>query len=217
MQSSEFYAQRDNLLYWSLEKGNLTRLYDKEIRPYIENDCINLSVFALAPIPLLILLGSLLTNKHDIDVYQYKKDLASWQNDLTKTPVQYTCTRHNFKLSCQDVILALSLSGNVKKENIQKTISLDNTFYEITADNPTDDVIRCPEDIRCFFNAYRKVREEIWNTHGKGTKIHLFGAIPVSIAIEIGRQYNKNSDMPIVTYHFCQNNYRKIYTVGEDV
>lgn len=216
LQNSEFQVQRDNILYWAIEKENLTRLFDKDIRPYIENDCINLSVFALAPIPLLVLLGALLTNKHDVDVYQYKKDLASWQNDFTKAPVKYNCTRHGFKIGGNDVILALSVSSKVKIENIRAAISLDNTFYEISSDNPTDDVIGNREDMSCFFAVYRKMREEIWQTHGRGTKIHIFGAIPISIAVEIGRQYNRNSDMPIVTYDFYQNTYKKIYTIGED-
>ena len=49
---------------WEIESKNLTNLFEQRVKPLLVNKEIHhLSIFAIAPQPLLILLGSLLTGK----------------------------------------------------------------------------------------------------------------------------------------------------------
>ena len=46
----------------------------------------------------------------------------------------------------------------------------------------------------------RKVYDDIKAQHGEHAKIHTFPAIPVSVAIEVGRVRMPKSDLPLLVY-----------------
>jgi hypothetical protein len=205
--------QQDDKNFWEVELANLDKKFNKDLLPIIENTSKNLSVFAFGSIPLLVKLGYLLSNKSNIDVYQKSKSPDTWKWDNNKSSMRFNLQKAigNKK---DDVVLILSLSGKVSKDNIVKTISLDNkTVYEISIDEPYDDFLRTKEQLNDFMSVYRKVKEEILNTHPK-SKIHLFAAIPVCVAVEIGRSWNANFDLPIITYDFHNGEYTQAEIIG---
>lgn len=50
------------------------------------------------------------------------------------------------------------------------------------------DCINSEKDLSAFWHIYQKVCDEILNTFGSDSTIHLFSAIPVSAAFEVGRR-----------------------------
>lgn len=62
--------------------------------------------------------------------------------------------------------------------------------------------------------------DDIKKTHGNNTKIHLFPAIPVSVAVELGRAYMPKADLPIVIYDRNLSDKEKIFkkaiVIGDD-
>ena len=66
--------------FWSTEQTHLKTVFFKLIEPLIiENDPAHFSLFALAPMPLLIKMGALFTDKISVDVYQPIREPKTWR------------------------------------------------------------------------------------------------------------------------------------------
>ena len=67
-------------LFWQTEANHLRAAFERQVRPRIvEAKPNHFSVFALANQPLLILLGSLLTDKVPAEVYQLHREPRTWK------------------------------------------------------------------------------------------------------------------------------------------
>jgi hypothetical protein len=51
----------------------------------------------------------------------------------------------------------------------------------------------------------RRLYDDIKAQHGEGATIHVFPAIPVSVAIELGRVRMPKSDLPLLVYDNVQD------------
>lgn len=49
----------------------------------------------------------------------------------------------------------------------------------------------------------------------KRSMVHVFAAVPVSVAVEIGRHWNSNVDLPMAIYNFTNGKYEKAIIIGE--
>jgi hypothetical protein len=66
--------------YWATESDNLRSAFERYVTPLInDGKPCHFSVFGIAPQPLLILLGSLLTDKIPADVYQLHREPPTWK------------------------------------------------------------------------------------------------------------------------------------------
>ena len=62
-------------------------------------------------------------------------------------------------------------------------------------------------------NEYRIITDVIKKNHGSNVTIHLFAAIPTSVAFEIGRNKNLSINSKIKTYQFHQGEYTFILEI----
>ena len=207
--------------YWSYESQNLEKNFKNKVLPLFDN-CNNerkdFSIFALAPIPLLIKFGTLLSNKQRIDVYQLQKSPTQtwrWQNSNTR--VKYTTNYKNCPTSIKQVVLILSLSGKPLIDTIQSTVSFENSLVvEITTDTtPYEDFLKTRQQLDDFIKEYLKTKEEIRSICKQVVPIHLFAAIPNAIAVEIGRHRDTTADLPLITYNLANNKYHRALTIGD--
>src|SRR5947207_1243714 len=65
--------------YWLTESDNLRAAFERHVTPRIkEAEPCHFSMFGFAPQPLLILLGSLFTDKIPVNVYQLHREPPNW-------------------------------------------------------------------------------------------------------------------------------------------
>jgi hypothetical protein len=70
----------DESEYWGLQVANLRRQFDRKVRDRFQaGDLRHLSLFALAPQPLLVELGRLLSDIAAVDVYQLHREPQNWR------------------------------------------------------------------------------------------------------------------------------------------
>ncbi len=218
LKDSQFFVGDSN--YWEIEEKNLINSFAKRVTPAIEdykNGFMNISVFAIGPIPLLVKLGELLSNKHNIDVYQLKKTPKTWEWETGKEDNEY---KINYIQECKDpkrVVAIFSISGRVKLEEIQRAVTWDDALVvEVTVDGePYDDFLRTKRQLQKFVKCYQVLKEQIRDKSRTGTMVHVFAAVPVSIAVEIGRQRNSTFDLPLTIYNYEKGKYEKAITIGE--
>ncbi len=97
--------------FWDTEAENLKRHFHKRVGERLATgDIKHLSIFALAPQPLLILLGSLLTDIPEAEVFQRHREPQTWHWPLHPKPQNLQV--HASTRTGGSPTLVLSLSAN---------------------------------------------------------------------------------------------------------
>jgi hypothetical protein len=186
-------------IFWRTEPDNLRRQFERMIRERIATREITyLSVFALGPMPLLIELGRLLSDIVPADIYQLHREPSGWNWASNGPRIEYEIiksTRNGGK-----VALKLGISADVTDDRIMAVLGDGASIWSLTAKVPGNDVMRYPEDLQEFRRLMRGLYNEIKAVHGEGTTIHMFPAVPVSVAVEIGRVRMPKADLPVLVY-----------------
>ncbi|RYE15555.1 MAG: SAVED domain-containing protein, partial [Sphingobacteriaceae bacterium] len=83
------------------------------------------------------------------------------------------------------------------------------SIWEITHINPGNDFLRSKELLGKFRSIMRKAFDQIKQVHGQNNLLHVFPAMPVSTAVELGRVRMPKADLPMIIYD--QNNKHKAF------
>ena len=185
--------------FWLMEQVSLTANFDTKIKQKREAGVINhLSVFGLAPQPLLILLGSLLGDIHHTEVYQSHREPKNWKWLDEKDTLVYEIKRPT-KIHSK-IALNFSLSGNITDDRIENILGKDCSIWTFTVETPHNDLIRNKEHLVRFRQEVRLLMNEIKTVHGQDNIIHVFPAMSNSTAIELGRVRMPKADLPLLIY-----------------
>lgn len=185
--------------YWQAESSHLYKSYERKIAPLIDRDpCKHFSVFALAPQPLLIQLGALLTDKISVETYQLHREPKGWlwQNCLEEFDF-IVCRPSEFS---GHSVLLISLSDHVSRDRITRVLGDGVSIWEVTIASPSNEFMKSKEQLSLFRKCLRRLMVEIKLTHGNDAPLNIFPAMPVSCAIELGRVRMPKADMPWVIY-----------------
>jgi len=192
----------DTEKFWEIERENLHSYFASLIKARLSRgDIHHLSVFALAPIPLLIELGILLTDKTRASIYQLHREPPGWawlENEIDSN-FKYIFELPN-DTDKKSVALVISFSGRIADVDITDTLGDDVAIWHLTIDQPANDFLKKETQLAKFRQELRKVFDIIKHTHGKNAVIHIFPAVPVAIAIEVGRVWMPKADLPFVIY-----------------
>lgn len=178
-----------------------------------------LSVFAIAPIPLLVHFGKLLGDLADIDLYQKHRVGRPWrwreEVDRSNDFYNVMCPEPS-GIEDKPVALLLSVSEVVNRARVKGALGTDPVTYEIIAKDSSRDFLRSRERLHAFSIELRKLLCLIRDNHPKDQPIHVFGALPAPLAIELGRNL-KPFDAPFYIYEYEKAHRRFEYalTVNE--
>lgn len=198
IKNSSFEDRTD--AYWGFEASHIENLVTQQIRPRIKSGEIShLSIFGFAPQPLLIRLGSLLSDIPAAEVYQRKKEPSSWAWEDQPTSWEYVIERPKSTHS-KTPALVFALSANVVDVRVTAVLGEDAEIWRVTIPEPHNDFVRSRVQTYEFRRALRRLLNEIKTSHGEDSVIHVFPAMPVSLAVDFGRIHNLKSDLPLVIY-----------------
>ena len=186
---------------WEKASKNLEDKVKKELLPFLRTAGINhISLFGIAPMPLLVKLGTLLNEKYSVEVYQKHRNPDNWcmleeetdsfivnrPEDHTKTPV-----------------LVLSLSDRIT-ERITKNYNGKASIWEVTIEKPNMDMMRTKNQLEEYKRIVRDLLNEI-SRLSDSPSINVHMAIPVSCAIELGRVWMPKPHKSLALYDYRNN------------
>ena len=203
--------------YWTVQRDNLRRQFATKIGGRIERQEIrHLSVFALAPQPLLIELGRLLCDIVPATVHQRHREPASWRWQRDSEPVVYRVAAP--EASCSGpIVLKLAVSATVTNDRITAVLGDDPAIWSLVAEGAHNDIVRAPEDQAAYRTALRGLFDQIKARHGSGQIIHLFPVLPVSLAVETGRVWMPKADPQMLIYDEQRDHgFRPVLSIGND-
>jgi hypothetical protein len=202
--------------YWSTESSNLVVAFSKQIQPLIKEGNPGLfSVFALAPMPLLIKLGSLFTDKIDVDVYQlHREPFQSWHWLQGPNPTNFIIKRP--VTTKGPPVLVISLSDSIAQDRVWSTVGKDISIWELTIEQPHNDFLKSMDQLSQYREAVRRLLAAIGQAHGLATPLSIFPAMPVACAVEMGRVRMPKACMPLVIYdqNHKLNKFISVLTIG---
>lgn len=184
-----------------------TKLVKSKIEYFLDSAMMDektnhLSLFALAPIPILVYAGNLLSNKVPSDLFQKHRDTKNWKWKNEGELVQYKIVTVKEGTDRKKVALVLSLSGKIQLEDLPSEVINDATIYEITLENDLPDplFLNQKQDLINFSVIYQQTLRQIGTNHGKLDELHLFPAIPAPVAVVCGQELMPKIDPVLVVY-----------------
>jgi hypothetical protein len=181
--------------FWTVEATQLVTQFERRVRERVaDRDIDHLSVFALAPQPLLILLGTLLGDIVPADVYQRHREPPTWS-------WPETATLQPFEVQEPEGIsgppaLVLGLSATVTPDRIAAVVGPDASIWSVSVPRPHNELIKSREQLAQFRSIARTLLDRIKAVHGQTTPISVFPAASVSVAVELGRVRMPKADAP---------------------
>lgn len=179
-----------------------------------------LAIFAIAPIPMLVALGALLGDKLPGVVFERHRHLADvdpvrawcWEADgpeLDWLPLKPPRAHRG----ATDVALMLSVSGSVDHNAVAEVLPRQHPQYEIKLKKPGTNVVRTKAQLASFVERWRQALDHIRETYGETVRVHVFPAVPVSVAVECGRRMLQ-ADPTLRIYNATGGAFRYALTVG---
>jgi hypothetical protein len=184
--------------YWTLQTENLKRQFQAKVVDRLQGrEGGHISLFALAPQPLLILLGQLLSDIAGVEVHQLHREPQDWRwREGGAIPFCLMSPEAGGAV----VALKLGISATIADERIQSVLGLDTPIWSITTPDPHNDVIQTRASLAAFRRIARQAFDRIKVHHGESATIHVFPAMPLSTAIELGRVWMPKADLPLIIY-----------------
>lgn len=210
--------------FWAIEDEELKRKFDRTLRDRLaDGEISSLSVFALAPMPLLVRLGALLGDIHDVEVYQLHRNPKGWAWPEDKVTIDLMIDRPTGTDGPSALVIALS--ATIEDGRIHRVLGPHASIWRLTISAPTQECIRSRADLSEVYLNLLRLMDEIKAAHGHGETLSIFPAAPVSTMIELGRAKQPKADMNWTIYdevgdlggfvealRMCRSNHEK----GED-
>lgn len=187
------YDSEDN--YWSIMATHLERQW-LQYEPMIRDK--HISLFAVAPQPLLFKLGTLINRNYNVDVRQSQGSIDNWKWRCDKQTAKIETQIVEAEDSSAEPIITFELTAKLSKDELRKEFGK-GTIYRITSEFCSPETIKSWRDLRAVINEYRNILNAIREVYGKDVKIKMVPIAPVSVSIEAGRQTMKG-DPQITIY-----------------
>ncbi len=176
----------------------------------------HLSIFAIAPIPLLVYLGSRLDDKTDTRLYQKHRDGdQGWRWDANGSIHDFVSKADVKATSRNEAVLAVSLTAEIQRSNLPDPLQ-SLAYFEIrpTADRFGPNLFSHPQTLQNFAGHWRTLLAEVERSCPGATTWHLIAAAPITAAIEMGRALMRGAQPPAEVYERQHDTYTPVVLVN---
>lgn len=167
---------------------------------------VPLSVFAIAPIPLLVYLGRRLGDTGVVEAFQRHRSSQKWSWPASEELDSFYTRTEVRSVGSREAAVVLSVSGAVSLDAVKTLVPGDAGIVELRARRRGLDFLRSQTRLEAFALEARKLMEEL---HEQGVRtIHVFAAAPAPVAVEFGRAARKlNGQLLVYEYDEGANAY----------
>lgn len=193
---SSIYDSMDS--YWTSETEQLDQKCLECLKTLVgreDIDCV--SVFALAPQPLLVKLGTKLADLHKVKVYQKHREPDTWKWQPLNEPNPMKIIRPDD--TSKMPVLVFSLSATAIVHRVKSRFGNEVSMWVVTAENPNNDMLKSEGQLAEFRKITRQVLDEI-NAASQEQSIKVFMAMPAACAVELGRVWMPKADKQLVLF-----------------
>ena len=212
------YLRDHDDAFWMHERKQLAHRYEQRVRiPLEQGDLGPLSIFALAPQPLLIDLGVLIGDVTSATTYQRHREPAGWNWPADGECIAFDV--HTPNRTGGPPALVLAVSATITPDRITRVLGEDAAIWMLTVSAPHNDIVKSPATLGEFRRTVRSLLDTIKAQHGDRTPVHVFPALPVSLAVEFGRARMPKADSLWMIYdeNQARGGFIPTFTISQDL
>lgn len=208
--SQKSSLEDDEMEYWQFEKLALGKKFNQQLDNIIESGISNISLFAIAPQPMLVYLGTLFGDIQKVSVYQKHREPDTWRW-LDPESDNSFCIKEPEDKSGKPV-LVFSISAKNIETRIREMYKEGESIWIVTCNEPNNDMLVSPKQLSEFRTCARKVLDVI-NTSSSSDYIKVHMAMPVACAVEFGRVRMPKADKAWVLYDYHRDTETELETI----
>lgn len=183
------------------------------------------AVFSLAPIPLAVHLGFLLSDRVEVQYFQFDRDEKTWKwpkgkRAKARTEIIISGLPESVTSDPVEVSLAISLSASVAEVDVHAAAPNCASHIAISVEEPDVMWLRSPKQLQKLTQVLRRALTAIRTKVPRCTGIHIFYAGPTGAAIILGQTINPRMNPPVYLYQYSQQaspRYRHALTLTESL
>ncbi len=185
---NEIPGNESDSLYWEATKARIDRMMDGLLDRVTDREIEHIDLFALAQIPTLAYVGFRLGDRVPLAVHQPQRaplDRWDWPA-LSETPLPIFTCQIPPGIPTGELAVVISLSGSVRHEDVTRALP-GIPVATLSVENPSPSLVDREAVQHEFSNVWRGFLAELHRSHGRIKTLHVFPAIPASLAVELGR------------------------------
>lgn len=201
-------------IFWEIEDKNLQTAFDYEVKQRIQHsETKHISLFPFADMPLLVRLGTLFNDIHELKIYQPHRDTRKWEWQKSGDEnIEFQIIEPTDK--SKQPVLVFALSATAITERIRALYSSrDVSIWTVTCTNPNNDFLKTEAKLKEFANFTRVVLDKIKTSSTAFSEILVHMTMPVACAFTLGHVWMPKADMKLVLYDYYNDTENKTITI----
>jgi hypothetical protein len=191
----------DNDAYWA-SQINTVRDGLRLCRTHMARDSISapLAVFPLAEMPVLMALGHAVGDKVKLNIHQYTRHAGSWTfQSPNRAPPVFAFDVPD-TISYDGLALVVGLTAPIEATRVRAVVGAEIPIVNFTSTVEGSEMAFSAATIEEFRRAFRDCLTSIERSAPRDAPIHLFPALPASLAVAIGCCIMPKVSNPIFVY-----------------
>jgi hypothetical protein len=203
---------------WAAHRTELDRLTARVAEAVAAGDVKAVSVFALAPIPSLVYLGSKLDDKTETRLFRRKRidDVTAWAwDDAIPTPT-FKIDLTSQHASANEATVIVELSSPVRESRLPSgLVRLPRVTISPTVQMPQPELINTRAALDEFGRVWREALARIENDLPDVRTLHLIASVSAPAAITMGRYRMRSAQPTMVVYQLNNESYEEAMEITE--
>ncbi|BAQ21165.1 SAVED domain-containing protein [Corynebacterium glutamicum] len=205
---------------WDAARSKITDVVNRINEAIAGEDTSVIAVFAIAPIPILIFLGTRLDDKYETVLFPRRRidSASSWLWESSNLPQKrFKITSTSDASEVEDVIVILNVSGTIDTRQLPQGLEqLPIVKIDPRDETPNPDFIDSLGSLNEFGTTWRILLSKIEEKWSRVQRLHIFAAVPITAAITIGRYRMRDVHPAFLLYQRTdQNSYEKVMEISE--
>jgi hypothetical protein len=142
--------------------------------------------------------GFLLSDIPTAETYQLHREPPDWKWQEATGGFDFNVERA--KRNDGDAALVLALSATITDKRVHDALGEGIPIWRISSPEPHNDFLKSRGQLSAFRETARRTLDQIKASHGERATIHVFPAVPVSVAVDFGRIVMPKADLPLRIY-----------------
>lgn len=183
------------------------------------------AVFSLAPVPLVIYLGFLLSDRVQVRCFQFDREQASWNwpvisNNEYDCNIQVTGLPDKIISGEVEVVIRVSVSAAIGVNESLEAVPDAAAEIDIFVEQPDVMWLKSSQQLSKLGQVFRQTLAKIRTQVPSCRLIHLFYAGPTGGGVTLGQQINPRMNPPVQLYQYSRQNtprYQRALTLLESI
>jgi 5-methylcytosine-specific restriction endonuclease McrA len=213
------HGSADGRGYWDSAQQSVDDTLALVRQAVNSGDVEHISVFAIAPVPLLVYLGWCLDDKTPTRLFQKHRDqFVGWAWADQSEPIEFEVLSPERGLdnSAEDVVFVCAITSEVNTSALPDDIA-EAPRIEVRPLNASPDptLMSHEQSLAKFAAQWRAALAAAESQYPNAKRWHLVASVPITVAIESGRAVMRDVHPPMTVYERGAESYQGVLVVNE--